>query len=79
MKTRIILTDDKQLTVSADVGTVREIFYKAMDKGGWVDIQPDDGPSVTVNPGRVLYLEEVIPKGAASNGSRRRGRRAAVA
>jgi hypothetical protein len=78
--TRIVLTDDKTLTVAVDPATVRETFYKAMEKGGWVEIQPDNGgPSVTVNPDQVLYLEEVLPEGATADGSRRRTHRPVVA
>jgi len=61
MATRIILTDDTTLTITAELGTVRERLDEAAANGGWIQIEPRDGPKVAVRPEQVLLLEEVSP------------------
>ncbi len=69
--TKIILSDDKALTVSRALTDVQKSFYEALENGGWVLINGDDGHRVSVNPRRVLYLEEVSlpPASDRANGS----------
>lgn len=59
--TRIILSDDVDLTVTADLKDLQQDIYAAMNNGGWLLIQPKNGPRVSINPRKVLYMEEVRP------------------
>lgn len=59
VKVRIVLVDDKSLTLAQTIERTRDAFYAAMEKGGWVEIEPVAGVRVMVNPAHVLYLEEV--------------------
>jgi hypothetical protein len=68
--TRIIMSDDVSLIVGRKLDDVQQSFYDAMGNGGWVRIHPDDGPAVSINPRRVLYMEEVnLAEAALRNGN----------
>ncbi len=68
--TRIIWSEQMALTVARGLQEVQESFYEALENGGWVVIDGDDGQKVSVNPAQVLYLQEVELPGE-SNGSDR--------
>jgi hypothetical protein len=59
--TKIILSEGLALTVARDLRAVQESFYEALENGGWVLIDADDGQRVSVNPNQVRYLEEAEP------------------
>ena len=69
--TRIIFGDELALTIRSALSDVQESVYEALKHGGWMVIHGDDGQRVSVNPGRVLYMEEItLPGGdqAKANG-----------
>ena len=57
--TKIIMGDAVSLIIGNPLDAVQESFYAAMENGGWVRVHPDEGPAVSINPRRVLYMEEV--------------------
>jgi hypothetical protein len=67
--TRIIWSEEMALVVARDLQAVQESFHEALENGGWVLIDADDGQKVSVNPAQVRYLEEVELT-AGANGSR---------
>jgi hypothetical protein len=68
--TRIVLSDDVQLTVAASIKQLQKDMYDAMGNGGWLLIRPDDGPQVAINPRQVLYMEELPPRQARQAAAR---------
>lgn len=66
--TRIIWSEEMTLIVARDLQAVQESFYEALQNGGWVLIDADDGQKVSVNPSQVLYLEEIeLPRSMSDN------------
>ena len=66
--TKIILSDEVSLIVSSDLKKLQQDMYDAMGNGGWLVIQPEEGPRVSVNPRQVLYMVEVTEAEAGTNG-----------
>jgi len=67
--TRIIFSDDVALVVSRDLDNVQGSIYEALENGGWMVIRAEDGPSVSINPQRILYMEEFNQVEEAAGGS----------
>jgi hypothetical protein len=58
-RTRIVCGERLALTVGRGLDAVQVSFDEALESGGWVVVNADDGQKVAVNPNRVLYLQEV--------------------
>lgn len=67
--TRIIFSDDVSLVISGDLDNVQGSIYEALGNGGWMVIRAEDGPSVSINPQRFLYIEEFNQVEAAAGDS----------
>lgn len=63
--TRIIFSDDVTLVVSVELDSLQDSVYNAMSNGGWMVLRVDEGPDVSINPSRILYMEELSPEDEA--------------
>jgi hypothetical protein len=57
--TKIIFDDDVQLVVTGELKQLQKDLYEAMENGGWLVINADLGPRVSVNPRQILYMQEL--------------------
>lgn len=73
LATRIIFGDDVAITINgSSLQEVQARVYEALENGGWMVIQPENGPAKSINPLRILYMEELTPEEASqtmANGS----------
>lgn len=62
---RIIFSEEAVVCVYGDLQELQKDLYDAVDNGGWLLIQPEDGPRVSINPAQIRYMEELTPREAA--------------
>jgi hypothetical protein len=71
--TRIIFDDHVELTVTGSLKQLQGDLYDAMGNGGWLLINPADGPRVSINPRQILYMQELTAAEARKTRAQRNG------
>jgi hypothetical protein len=56
---KIKLLQGETLTIRVDAETWNRAFKAALESGGMIQVQNEDGHVLAVNPQQVVYLEEV--------------------
>jgi hypothetical protein len=68
--TRIVFGADISLVVSVDLDSIQDSVYEAISNGGWMILRVNNGPSVSINPSSILYMEELSPEDGGMSISR---------
>lgn len=59
MAIKVKLQQGETLTIRVDAETWNRAFKAALESGGMIQVQNDEGHVLAINPQQVVYLEEV--------------------